>query len=150
MKIFHHSVILYLGDSMTIYERIRLLRIQAGMSQDDLARAMGYKDRSMITKIESGKVDISQKKILAFARVLNTTPAYLMGWQEENNNKYQMDLQLFGDGTMPHAVPETVTTCEARIISGGVDKMTPEERERALNIMRAAFAAYFKEDDNEP
>lgn len=53
------------------------------MSQDDLARAMGYKDRSMITKIESGKVDISQKKIIAFAKVLNTTPAYLMGWNDE-------------------------------------------------------------------
>ena len=40
------------------------------MSQDDLARAMGYKDRSMITKIESGKVDISQKKILTFPELL--------------------------------------------------------------------------------
>ena len=52
---------------LTLYERIRKLRIQAGMSQDDLAHALGYKDRSMITKIESGKVDISQKKIIAFA-----------------------------------------------------------------------------------
>jgi len=68
---------------MTLYERIRELRTKAGMSQDDLARAMGYKDRSMITKIESGKVDISQKKIIAFARVLNTTPSYLMGWTDE-------------------------------------------------------------------
>ncbi len=71
---------------MTLYERIRQLRINAGMSQDDLARAMGYKDRSMITKIESGKVDISQKKILAFAQVLNTTPGYLMGWTDEIGN----------------------------------------------------------------
>lgn len=69
---------------MTIYERIRQLRISAGMSQDELARTMGYKDRSMITKIESGKVDISQKKIMAFAQALNTTPSYLMGWTEED------------------------------------------------------------------
>ena len=55
------------------------------MSQDDLARAMGYSDRSMITKIESGKVDISQKKILAFARVLNTTPSYLMGLDDQSS-----------------------------------------------------------------
>ena len=48
----------------TIYERIRHLRINAGMSQEDLAHAMGYKDRSMIAKIESGKVDISQRKII--------------------------------------------------------------------------------------
>lgn len=69
---------------MTLYERIRQLRINAGMSQDDLARALGYKDRSMITKIEAGKVDISQKKILAFALALNTTPSYLMGWSDTN------------------------------------------------------------------
>ena len=67
---------------MTMYDRIRELRTAAGMTQDELARAMGYKDRSMITKIEAGKVDISQKKINAFAKALNTTPAYLMGWTE--------------------------------------------------------------------
>ena len=71
---------------MTLYDRIRQLRIQAGLSQEDLARAMGYKDRSMITKIESGKVDISQKKIFAFAHALNTTPGYLMGWTDESVN----------------------------------------------------------------
>lgn len=68
---------------MTIYERIRDLRIKAGMSQDELAHLMGYSDRSMITKIESGKVDISQKKILAFANALHTTTSYLMGLDDE-------------------------------------------------------------------
>ena len=53
------------------------------MTQDELAKAMGYKDRSMITKIESGKVDISQKKIEAFAKILHTTPAYLFGWTDD-------------------------------------------------------------------
>lgn len=62
----------------TMYDRIRELRMEKGMSQDDLARLLGYKDRSMITKIEGGKVDISQKKIVAFANALGTTPRYLM------------------------------------------------------------------------
>lgn len=68
---------------MTIYERIRDLRIAQGMSQEDLAHKMGYKDRSMITKIEGGNVDISQTKIVAFANALSTSPAYLMGWIED-------------------------------------------------------------------
>ena len=70
---------------MTIYERIRDLRIAHGMSQEDLAHKLGYKDRSMITKIEAGNVDISQTKIVAFANALSTTPAYLMGWVEESS-----------------------------------------------------------------
>lgn len=85
--------------SLTLYERIRQLRIKAGMSQDDLARAMGYKDRSMITKIESGKVDISQKKIIAFAEVLHTTPGYLMGWDSGDSDTFHSiiipDSELF-------------------------------------------------------
>jgi transcriptional regulator with XRE-family HTH domain len=79
---------------MTMYDRIRDLRIKNGMSQDDLAKAIGYKDRSMITKIEAGKVDLSQRKIMAFAKSLGTTPAYLMGWEE--NKLERMNLHLFG------------------------------------------------------
>ena len=37
------------------------------MTQDELAKAVGYKDRSMVTKIERGEVDLSQTKIAKFA-----------------------------------------------------------------------------------
>ena len=67
---------------MTVYDRIRQLRIEKRMTQTDLALKLGYKDGSMITKIESGSVDISQRKLVAFADALDTTPAYLMGWVE--------------------------------------------------------------------
>ena len=53
------------------------------MSQGDLAREMGYSDRSTIAKIESGVNDITQSKISAFADALNTTAAYLMGWTDD-------------------------------------------------------------------
>lgn len=62
-----------------LYENIRKLRIEKGISQDELAQLTGYKDRSSITKIESGKVDLAQSKILLFAKALGTTPAELMG-----------------------------------------------------------------------
>ena len=109
---------------MNIYERIRKLRIDAGMSQDDLARAMGYKDRSMITKIESGKVDISQKKIIAFARVLNTTPGYLMGWTDD----YPDD-----------PLNEKPLSSDARILAQGFDKLPRDQQERALAMFRVMF-----------
>ena len=128
LKIFHRYVILAAGDNMTIYERIRLLRIKAGMSQEDLARAMGYKDRSMITKIESGKVDISQKKIIAFARVLNTTPGYLMGWSDEAEKKLYMNLQQFGS---PEEDPQI------RIVSGMMENMSEAQKKQIVAIVRA-------------
>ena len=59
------------------------------MSQDELAKKLGYKSRSSINKIELGKSDITQHKVVAFANALQTTPAYLMGWDdpEEPSNK---------------------------------------------------------------
>ena len=90
----------------------------------------------MITKIESGKVDISRTKIMEFARILNTTPAYLMGWEDELSDN----------------IVATAQTSESRIISAGIDKMPKERREQALKILQVAFSEYadfFKEEHND-
>lgn len=68
---------------MTLYERIRHRREQLGISQGQLAEELGYTNRSTIAKIESGKNDITQSKIVAFAHALSTTPQYLMGWTDD-------------------------------------------------------------------
>jgi len=62
-----------------IYMRIRARREELGLSQEELAARMGYKSKSSINKIEMGINDIPQSKVLAFARALETTTAYLMG-----------------------------------------------------------------------
>ncbi len=68
----------------TIYERIRRLRQEHNLSQDELARKTGYTSRSTINKIEAGKIDISRAKIKTFADALGVTPAYLMGWEDDS------------------------------------------------------------------
>ena len=69
---------------MNLYEKIKLLRKQKKISQEKLAALTGYSDRSSIAKIEQGKVDLSETKIKIFANALGTTPAYLLGWEDEN------------------------------------------------------------------
>lgn len=69
---------------MTFGERIRIRREELGMSQEDLARKLGYKSRSTINKIELGVNDIGQSKIVAIAKALNTTIRYLFGDSEEH------------------------------------------------------------------
>lgn len=69
-----------------IYKRIKLRREELGLSQEELAVKLGYKNRSSIHKIEMGVNDIPQSKIEAFAKALQTTPAFLMGWNEEKEN----------------------------------------------------------------
>ena len=66
-----------------IGKRIKIKREELGLTQEDLAKRMGYKSKSTINKIELGINDITQSTIIKFTEVLNTTPAYLMGWEEE-------------------------------------------------------------------
>lgn len=63
---------------MNLYDNIKRLRTMQGMSQEELAKKVGYNDRSSIAKIESGSVDLTQSKIIAFAKALGTTPEKLM------------------------------------------------------------------------
>ena len=64
---------------LELYENIRARRIALNMTQQELAKKLGYKSTSTIAKIESGENDIPQAKIAAFAAALDTTPAELMG-----------------------------------------------------------------------
>ena len=71
---------------MSIGKKIKLKRLENGWSQRELSDKMGYKNHSTITRIESGQIDIPQSKIVQFAKVLNTTVAYLMDWEEVKKN----------------------------------------------------------------
>lgn len=71
---------------MSLGQNIRMYRERLGLSQEDLAKRLGYKDRSTIAKIESNVNDITQSKIIAIADALDTTPAALMGWEVPATN----------------------------------------------------------------
>lgn len=82
---------------MTLGDRIKARRKELTLSQATLAELLDYKDRSTIAKIESGKNDLTQSKILQFAEHLQTTPEYLMGWTDD---PYDYDIDpdsLFDD-----------------------------------------------------
>lgn len=69
---------------MKLYENIKRLRKERGLTQDELARLTGYTDRSSIAKIERGTVDLPQSKIKQFADIFGVTQGSLMGWEEDN------------------------------------------------------------------
>ncbi len=81
----------------TIGSRIRARREELGLSQDELAQKLQYRSRSSINKIELDQRDLPQSKIKAIADALNTTPAYIMGWDTQKN-----DIDLF---TVPGILP---------------------------------------------
>lgn len=76
---------------LKLYENIKKRRIELNISQQELAELVGYKGKSMISQIESGSVDISRSMIVKFAEVLNCSPAYLMGWEDDESGYYLDD-----------------------------------------------------------
>ena len=78
---------------MTVGERIRQKRIEMNLTQDELAKKAGYKSRSSINKIESSR-DLPLDKIEKVAKILDCTPTYLMGWED---NLIQIDTDAVVD-----------------------------------------------------
>lgn len=72
---------------MTIGERIKNRRIELGLSVDTIAAKLN-KNRATIYRYESDDIENLPTTVLEpLAEVLQTTPAYLMGWDEENDNQ---------------------------------------------------------------
>ena len=68
---------------MTIGERIRRRREELGLSVDDVAKRL-CKHRATIYRYESNEIEKLPTGILEpLAVVLQTSPAYLMGWEEQ-------------------------------------------------------------------
>ena len=70
-------------NTSTIGERIRLLRKRKGMSQIELAAAI-HKSTRTVQKYENGEIEVSQFVAHLLAKVLDSTPTYLLGYETSN------------------------------------------------------------------
>jgi transcriptional regulator with XRE-family HTH domain len=80
---------------MDIGQRIKQRRKELKMSAEELGKRLG-KDRSTIYRYEKGDIENLPLDILEpIAAVLQTTPQYLMGWQEvQKKNDILSDIIL--------------------------------------------------------
>lgn len=65
---------------MTAGQRVKEKRKALGMSQEELAKACGFKSRSSINKIELGQRGLPLRKVELIADALKLTPVELMDW----------------------------------------------------------------------
>lgn len=75
-------------------ERVRQLRIEKDLTQEQLAIKVGYKSRATINKIESGLRDVPTDVVTKLANVLQTTPAYLLGWDGTDLRSQVADMMM--------------------------------------------------------
>lgn len=69
---------------LELYKNIKRKRKEMQMSQTELAKRMGYADKSMISRIEKGEIDLQLSKIIAFSEIFNMHPGDLMGWDSKD------------------------------------------------------------------
>ena len=67
----------------TLYDRIKSRRTELGLTVEELAHKMGYKDKSSISKIENGKSYPSQQTLENIICALKIKPDVLFKTEEK-------------------------------------------------------------------
>ena len=68
-------------------QKIKSLRKEKGLTLEQVADVVGV-GKSTVRKWETGMIaNMKRDKIADLAKALGTTPAYLMGWKEETEEK---------------------------------------------------------------
>lgn len=124
---------------MTTGERIKLRRKSLSLSAETLALKINVSPAT-IYRYEKGDIEKVPITILEpLAEALQTTPEYLMGWNDKPDMTNHDDPH-FTVKQEDEIIPQTE---EARILCPGIDSMPPEERKRALEMMKLMFDKYF-------
>ena len=107
-------------------QRIRELRQEKNLTLEQVADVVGV-GKSTVRKWETGMIaNMRRDKIAALAKALGTTPAYLMGWKEEDSQNNDSPSQ-----------PE-LTEGEKMMLE--LFRRIPEDRQpAALELLRAAL-----------
>lgn len=105
---------------MSLGNNIKYARKAAGLTQEDIAREIGV-SKQTVQKYESGIITtISSDKIEIIAKLLRTTPAKLMGWED---NTSAQSFKLFS----PNVTDDVVTFPVLGSIAAGYNETAIED-----------------------
>lgn len=107
-------------------KRIKALRQEKGLTLEQVAEVVGV-GKSTVRKWETGMIaNMKRDKIADLAKALGTTPAYLMGWEED----------VIEEKDSPSEQPLT----EGEKMMLELFRMIPEDRQsEALDLLRVAL-----------
>ena len=113
-------------------QRIKTLRQEKGLTLEQVAEVVGV-GKSTVRKWETGMIaNMRRDKIADLAKALGTTPAYLMGWKEEDVEK--------------ESSPSEPQLTEGEQMMVDIFRLIPEEQQRAFLEMGRAYANSLKKD----
>ena len=119
-----------------IHERIKRLRKQNKLSVDEIVKKLNI-SRATYYRYEINEIEKLPLTILEpLAKILNTTPAYLMGWQEPHQENKSTQIEGY------YVDPETAeyaemlrTRPEMRMLFSASRGISKEEMQEAVNYI---------------
>ena len=123
---------------MTVADRIKYRRESLGISQEELAKRIGLKDKSSITKIEKAGDKISLKHIEKISQALDVSVQFLMGWDKEEKINENNTLEKAA-ADIRNAVNKSMTEEEKhlQLFTGHYKKLNPEQKSLVDNMIEA-------------
>lgn len=123
---------------MTVADRIKYRRESLGMSQEELAKRIGLKDKSSITKIEKAGDKISLKNIEKISEALSVSVQFLMGWDKEEKTN-ENDILEKAAADIRNAVNNSMSEedKQLQVFTGYYKKLNPEQKTIVDNLLEA-------------
>lgn len=126
---------------MTTGSRMKSRRKELGIPVDCVAEAL-HVSVATVYRYENGDIEKVPGAVLEpLAKVLHTTPAYLMGWDDNPNSCDSALKQTEQRFSVIAGTGETISA-EAKEIAKAFDKATPKEQ----NLVRLTLSEYLDEE----
>lgn len=114
---------------MDIGDRIKQLREEKGMTLEDLGNKVGV-GKSTVRKWETGMIaNMRRDKIIKVADALNTSPEFLMGWEDGTSVLVEREVKL---GDREEALRE-----RAKTLYENYQKASPEIQKAVDLLLKA-------------
>jgi len=129
---------------MSIGERIKARRLELGLSVDEVAKRLN-RDRATVYRYESNEIENLPISILEpLAEILQTSPAYLMGWEKKTSENQNLSFNYFIERLMFLLGYEVVYDDEDANVWLFGNEGVYEITEAALDDLRSGVKAYLR------
>lgn len=114
---------------MTIGDRIKQRRLELGMSQEELGKRLGWKSKSSVCKLETVENNLTLDRVKAVADALNTTSAFLMGWETQGEHYYT-------NKETEEKAQELLDDPNMRLLFDAAKNSKPEDLQMAADLLK--------------
>ena len=117
-------------------DKIKQLRISQGLNQSEFARRLAITPGA-VSQWETGRTVPDTERLMAIAKEFSIPLDYF-----SDEEVQYTETELIRQHLLIELGAQQPKTSEARILAQGIDKLPKEQREQALNVMKAMFTKY--------